>query len=368
MRLMNTPRSMEISITPRCNLRCRYCSHFSSASDVDQDLRLEDWLDFFDELGRNAVMDVTLEGGEPFLRQDLAPILDGIVKNRMRFGILTNGTLIDDAIVHHIETTRRCNQVQVSIDGSRPETHDRFRGEGSFERAIQGIRLLQRHGVPVSVRVTVHKHNVDDLEATARMLLEELGLPGFSTNSASFMGLCRAHADEVRLDTAQRTDAMATLLRLQKRYPGRISAAAGPLAEAVLWMGMTRALREGREAEPGRGFLSGCGGVMSGLAVRPDGAIIPCIQLSHMELGRINRDDIKGIWQDHPALARLRVRTATRLGDFEFCRGCVYIPYCTGGCPATAYTMMHDENHPSPEGCLKRFLEDGGRLPDEPER
>ncbi len=366
MRLMRTPRSVDIAITPRCNLRCRYCSHFSSAADTGSDRPLEDWLAFFEELGRHAVMDVTLQGGEPFVRQDLAAILDGIVKNRMRFSILTNGTLVDDAMAAHIASTRRCDKVQVSIDGSWPETHDPLRGKGSFERAIEGLRKLQRHGVPVSVRVTVHKHNVDDLEATARFLLEDLGLQGFSTNSASYMGLCRTDADDIRLDTAERSRAMTLLLELRKRYPGRISASSGPLAEADLWTTMVRNLKQGRRTEPGRGVLSGCGGVSSNLAVRPDGAIVPCIQLSHIELGRIGRDDLGTIWREHPALQRLRTRTALRLEDLDLCRGCDFIPYCTGGCPATAYTLTGDENHPSPEGCLKRFLEDGGRLPDEP--
>ncbi len=75
MRLMNTPRSVEISITNRCNLRCTYCSHFTSAGDVDQDLPTHEWLTFFEELGRCAVMGVTLEGGEPFCREDLRELI-----------------------------------------------------------------------------------------------------------------------------------------------------------------------------------------------------------------------------------------------------------------------------------------------------
>ena len=39
--------------------------------------------------------------------------------------------------------------------------------------------------------------------------------------------------------------------------------------------------------------------------------------------------------------------------------------YCTGNCPALAYTILGKENHPSPDACLKRFLDGGGVLPDE---
>jgi len=104
---------------------------------------------------------------------------------------------------------------------------------------------------------------------------------------------------------------------------------------------------------------------MSKMAVRADGVVVPCTQLNHMELGHINEDDLREIWQNHPQLERLRERGTIALCDFDFCTDCDYIPYCTGSCPALTYTILGEENHPSPDACLKRFLEEGGRLPDE---
>ncbi len=75
MPVMRTPKSMDLEITTRCNLRCEYCSHFTSAGDVELDLPKEEWLRFFEELNRCAVMEVNLSGGEPFLRKYLK---DGI--------------------------------------------------------------------------------------------------------------------------------------------------------------------------------------------------------------------------------------------------------------------------------------------------
>ena len=356
---------MDLAITNRCNLRCKYCSHFTSAADVVQDLSKEEWLHFFEELNRCAVMSVTLEGGEPFCREDLRELIQGIVANRMRFSILSNGTLITDEMAAFLSSTGRCDGLQVSIDGSNPMTHDTFRGEGNFIRAVEGIKSLQRHGVPVDVRVTVHKQNVKDLDEVARLLLEELGLPGFSTNAASYMGLCRQNAELVQLTVEERSLAMNTLLRLHKTYNERISAAAGPLAEGIGWLKMEQVRREGREHMSGRGHLTGCSGPMSNMAVRADGVMVPCTQISHIELGRINKDDLKEVWQNHSELRKLRERHNIPLSDFEFCRGCHYINYCTGNCPALAYTIVGEENHPGPDACLKRFLEAGGRLPDE---
>lgn len=365
MRLPGTPRSVDIAITNRCNLKCIYCSHFSSAGDVSRDLPTEDWLSFVEELGRCRVMRVTFEGGEPFVRRDLPAIVDAVVANRMRFAVLSNGTLVTDEIAAHLAATGRCDGVQVSVDGSRPETHDSCRGSGTFAAAVRGIRILQEHGLPVAVRATLHHHNVRDLEGIAAFLLDDLGLPSFSTNAASYMGLCRSNAAYVQLTVEDRVSAMETLLRLNREYDGRISAQAGPLADAATWTAMEKMRADGAPGfQNGCGFLTSCGGPYTKLAVRADGVFVPCLQLPQIELGTIGRDGLKEVWQAHPDLNRLRERSSIPLSSFDLCKTCEYLPYCRGGCPALAYTLTGEVYGPSPDGCLKRFLEDGGRLPE----
>ncbi len=364
IKILRAPISVNLTITNKCNLRCKYCSHFTSPGDVGKDLPGEEWLRFFEELNRCEVMRVTLSGGEPFYRKDLKGIVEGIIRNRMRFNILSNGTLITDEMAAFLASTGRCDGVQISIDGSVPMTHDAFRGKGTFYEAVRGIRFLQRRDVPVQVRVTIHRKNIDDLDRVAELLLEEIGLPGFSTNAASYMGLCRQNSEMVQLTTKERSIAMEKLLRLNLRYGDRISAAAGPLADGRNWLMMEDARRQGKGGRSGAGRLSGCHGPMTAIDVRADGIMVPCIQMSHIELGRINRDHLKEVWQHHRELKRLRSRINIPLTDFEFCKGCDYVDYCTGNCPALAYETVGEENHPSPDGCLRHFLEQGGRLPD----
>ena len=356
--VMRTPRHVDIDITNHCNLRCAYCYHFSSEGDVKTDLPAREWLKFFDELGRSAVMDVTLAGGEPFMRPDLFELIDGIVRNRMRFSILSNGTLITDEIAERLAGTGRCDYVQVSIDGSCAEVHDTCRGRGSFEKAVAGIRILQSHAVPVAVRFTVHHKNVHDLENAARFLLEDLGLPSFSTNAASYFGLCREHSDEVSLTVEDREYAMRTLLELDRRYDGRISAQAGPLADAKMWAAMLQGV-----ISDGGGTLSSCRCPNNTLAVRADGVYVPCTLLPMIELGRINHTPLTEIWHNHPEMIRLRERRIIPLSNFWQCRGCVYLPSCRGGCPGVTASITGDPYRPGTDICLRGFLEDGGSVP-----
>jgi SynChlorMet cassette radical SAM/SPASM protein ScmE len=362
---MRTPRSVDLEITSRCNLRCRYCYFFENPAVTYNELNTGEWLRFIAELGDCKVMKVCLAGGEPFIREDLAQLIEAIVKNRMRFSILSNGTLINDDIAEFIANTKRCDFVQVSVDGSCAEVHESGRGKGSFANAVRGIKILQKHGIPVTVRTTIHRHNVHDLENTAHFLLKELGLQDFSTNAAGFIGSCRKNSRDLLLTMEDRQAAMETLSRLALQYAGRITAQAGPLADAEFWERMETARRQKAPSFNNGGRLTGCGCTRNSIAVRADGTIVPCSMLAHLELGRINQNSLIEIWQKNHALNALRLRHNIPLADFAYCSDCGYLDYCTGNCPGLGYAMTGQVDFPSPDACLKRFLAEGGSMPAE---
>lgn len=354
---------VDIEITPRCNLRCGYCSYFNNPGEGYSELPASEWLRFFEELEACRVLNVCLSGGEPFIREDLGALLSGIVQHRMRFTVLSNGSLITDDMAEFIASTGRCDQVQISMDGSCAAIHDTFRGAGAFDGAVRGVRTLQRHGVPVSVRLTIHQRNVNDLEAAADFILNSLQIPAMGTNAASYLGSCAAREQDIALTLQDRQRAMRSLLDLRQKYPGRVKAQAGPLAEADSWLRMEDARRTGAQPFRTGGRLTGCGCVFTRMAVRADGAMIPCMLLPHLVMGRINHDSLEAAWRTAPALTAMRDRTAMRLDEHPFCAGCAYTDYCTGNCPAIAHTMTGSVNAPSPNACLRDFLAQGGVLP-----
>ncbi len=88
-----------------------------------------------------------------------------------------------------------------------------MRGQGSFAPAVAAIDNLQKVGLPVTVRVTVHPGNIDDLAAIAVLLLDEMGLPSFSTNAASALGSFAKYDESTFLTPVQRLQAMHNLAR-----------------------------------------------------------------------------------------------------------------------------------------------------------
>lgn len=119
--VMPTPRSVNIAITGRCNLRCQYCFYADEMTSL-ADLPTQKWLDFFVELKQMGVTEVCLSGGEAFTRPDLFTLIDGVIANRMRYTLLTNGTLISETTLAQFDVGKRrlrLNSIQVSIDGSK---------------------------------------------------------------------------------------------------------------------------------------------------------------------------------------------------------------------------------------------------------
>ena len=362
-RIMKTPRRVEIFITSRCNLKCEYCCHFTSSSDVEKDLNTADWLAFFEVLGRARVMTVNIVGGEPFTRPDFLALLDGIANNNMRYNIITNGTLIDEAIASHIAETNRCSEVTVSIDGADAWTNDRFRGNGSFKAATKGIAALKRYDLPVSATMTINKSNVNKLEEIAHFFLDRLGLFRFHTNSTSYLGKARERMDEFVLNAQDRSLAMRTLFDLRAKYNGRIGGRVGPIFEADIWTQLDQSSRNRGKGNGDEGRLRVCEQFYDSITVRSDGVLVPCGFLSHIELGDVTKSDFVDVWQNSDQLNILRSRNCQSMEDLSFCRNCRYVQYCTGGCPALAYSRYGDVNRPSFEGCLRQFLADGGILP-----
>jgi SynChlorMet cassette radical SAM/SPASM protein ScmE len=287
-------------------------------------------------------------------------IVDDIIDSGMRYSLLTNGTLVTDKVPGLFEVGKRRTRldvVQVSLDGSRAEIHDKSRGKGSFDRAVKGLRRLKSAGLPVTSRITLNRHNVDDLTDLCRLLLDDIGLESVGTNEAMPMGAGCFNRDTIALTAGQRLKAMRDLEALAVKYGGRITAMAGPLANRRMYRDMAHARATGEKPagwEMGR--LTACGCVFSSLAVRHDGTIVPCSMLSGMELGSINTDALEKIWKSHPALAALRERRTIPMNQVPGCENCPWAPYCSGGCPGLAFEMTGDVNRANPQDCYQRFL------------
>ncbi|MCL4234104.1 MAG: radical SAM protein [Deltaproteobacteria bacterium] len=149
------PLYVQFLMTERCALRCAYCEVPGMAS---EEMTTDAILAMFDELCRAGMRKLTLTGGDPLVRSDLPQIIHFVRERNVFCNIITTGHLLP----RRIDEIRRLNLVVVSIDGSK-DAHDRLRGAGSFDAAMEGIRTCVDAGIPVATNTVVTRHNMDRL-------------------------------------------------------------------------------------------------------------------------------------------------------------------------------------------------------------
>ncbi|RYZ89000.1 MAG: radical SAM protein [Proteobacteria bacterium] len=159
---------IQIDITNSCNLRCAHCYHSDHSNKGALDL--DSWkqvLRQYQLLTTKLVFkpSIILCGGEPLLSPNLFPLLEHIERlfPEARISILTNGTIIKEKMVGQFKPYKNL-QFQVSLDGPNAEIHDTVRGSGNFDRALEGIRLLQNANFKVKALAVLSRRNSSLIE------------------------------------------------------------------------------------------------------------------------------------------------------------------------------------------------------------
>jgi MoaA/NifB/PqqE/SkfB family radical SAM enzyme len=164
-----------------CNLTCHHC--FISCSPTNHSFELMPKEDVFRALDASrglGVKEYYFTGGEPFLH----PALIEILERTLELGpasVLTNGTLLKPAAIARLADAEASSmyslEFRVSIDGHSRELNDAIRGDGSFARAMAGVRLLLQHGfLPiVTVAQTWDDSLADEVFGGFVRLLEDEG-------------------------------------------------------------------------------------------------------------------------------------------------------------------------------------------------
>ena len=219
------PMGAVYEATMRCNLHCEFC-YVGDLLNLEGEWRQEMSLDalrraFPSEPG----LQVSLTGGEIFMRKDIMSVLDLFREKGYACGYLTtNGTIINEEraeALADLASAGFLKHISVSIDGPG-ELHDVARGlKGTFERTCAGLQRLQdaarRKHAPlrVSINTTVAHESLDALDQMVEVA-EELGVDAIGLNHLMFSTPDEV-AETVRLIGAKDASVIATFVT---RDPG----------------------------------------------------------------------------------------------------------------------------------------------------
>ena len=329
-----------LEVTSRCNAKCEHCGS-SCGEKIPKDeielkylkKALKEVADAYD--ATKILLNVT--GGEPLLRSDLFELMQYAVDLGYRWGMTTNGMLINKDIAKKIEKTKM-DTVSISIDGLK-ETHEKFRKvPGCFDKIIAGIKLLQKNKYLQTLQVTTvaNKRNIDQLEDLYKLMLE-LGIKDWRVINCDPIGRAKINND-ILLD-AEDYKYLFKFIK-KKNDEGKIKVTYG--CSHYLGVDLEHTIRP---------YYFACLTGLSVASILSNGDIFVCPNVERRpELiqGNIKKDSFVDVWENKFEQFRKK-----RVNQNKKCKECSEFKFCAGD---SFHTWNFDENKPNI--CLKEILKE----------
>ncbi len=331
------PFILELEITRRCNLRCVHCYAEAEDRTYDSELTFEDIERVLDDGRSLGIRELSLTGGEVFMRPDFLCIVDAALERDYDVRFVTNATLLDEALLAAL-CVRPIKLITVSLDAVTAGPHERIRGIGSHAPAMNAIDRLHQAGFRLSIITAFSTLNIEDFDALlAFCIARKLD---WQVQMTSAKGRCRkgitftpdayyAFGEKVAAAIAARPpiniipmDDLATFSHLP------------PLSLlSRTWQGK-------------------CTGGLLNLFVRANGDVTPCSALAFPEciVGNVRRDSLRTVCLEERCRHNLAWLTTETLTGA--CASCPYRSKCRGGCPEILLSMC--KNRTENEYCFHR--------------
>jgi radical SAM protein with 4Fe4S-binding SPASM domain len=323
-------------VTLACDLACHHCGSRAARARPDE-LTTEEALDLADQLAALGANEVTIIGGEAYLRDDWTDIIRRIVSHGMRCGMATGGRgLTTERIL--AAKAAGLEAISVSVDGLE-EQHDALRGvRGSFRAAIDAMdRVRAIGGIRLTANTQINKHSLPVLEEVFDVIATH-GATAWQVQLTAAMGRAAdpfKGGGPVFLEPYEVLYAHPKLARLKREgerrgvtlWPGNNVGHFGPF-EGVI-RGHFKA-----------GYRGACGAGRLSLGIEANGDVKGCPSLPTREYvgGNVREQRLVDIWERSAPLRFTRDLTAQDLKGF--CKDCYYADECRGGCHWTSHVLL----------------------------
>ncbi len=310
------PSSINVEITYRCNEFCKFCA--SNAGVPEENELTDAEIDrLLDEIISLRITPVTITGGEPLLKKDLViHMAERIYNAGLKPNLLTNGTLLTQPLARQLKKAG-IQFVQVSLDGTCPETNDMIRGrKGGFNQTLKGIQALKEAGINVSISTVFIKENFHEMRAIHE-LGQKIDVP---VSSAIVSPTGRGFDKDLLLNPEQ-------------------------ICEHFCYTHETEDKKIARLTIPREKCSIGTSPVIT-----PTGDVYPCMLTKYepLNLGNVRESSLTEIWQNSNLLKEIY---QLNVHSLEPCRTCKNRLFCGGGCRGHAFAFHHTLYKNDPYRC-----------------
>jgi mycofactocin radical SAM maturase len=268
---------------------------------------------------------INIGGGEPLLREDILDVLGYADQKKLPVQLSTNGTLVNEEIAAFLSRMEDI-RIQVSLDGSSSRLNDTIRGSGSFEGALNAIKLLSSRGIETSVNFVATNLNFHDLESCYQ--LAKSYRAAFRVSRLRPSGMARSFYENYRLSTEQNKQLYCWL----QEHPD-VSTGDSFFFLSVLGKPLNS--------------MNSCGAAAMTCSIAPNGDVYPCAFLMDEErAGNIRQEKLSKIWRNSRVFKQFRTKI------IKECLECTHFTSCGGGCPAVSVYYSGELFRRDPE-CLQ---------------
>ena len=330
-------------ITLRCDHACAHCGSRAVKARPDE-LDRDELLDVADQLVRLGFREVTLIGGEAYLRPECAEVIERLADGGVRVTMQTGGRGFTRELARDLAQAG-LSAVGVSIDGLEAE-HDRLRNApGSHRSALAALDAARAAGLITTTNSQINRLNRHTLTEMIH-LFRDRGVRAWRGQLTVPMGRAADHPEWI-LQPWMILQVMDTLAALQLAEVERVRAAGLPPEAAMRVQAgnnlgyygpheVTLRSRPGGEAA----WWTGCKAGQYTIGIESDGAVKGCPSLPTRPYvgGNVRDLSIEELWRNDPVVGFTRDRTTDELGGF--CKTCEYAETCTAGCSFTAHCTL----------------------------
>ncbi len=300
--LRRFPLTVNLLITSRCNLKCQICTAKRMLNEAGE-LTSEQIKSFIRRVHRYKPS-IFVGGGEPFAREDIFDILAEIKKFKLKYGVVTNGTLLDCNKIRQLLSVEP-DILIFSVYGDK-QLHEELTGaSGTFELICRNIRYLVEKKINsrIILNCVINEKNYQQLE-NITLLGKELGVHRVRFEHLVFvtgeeykkhLAVCRKRFSPKECEMTTHIQDINnvdigevlkdTVPRLKKKY-----------GNFVLFKPYLSRNELGGWYRNGFKFSRRCLFISHSVFIKQNGDIIPCQFLSDYKLGNIREDNLAVVW------------------------------------------------------------------------
>ena len=305
-------------LTDTCNLRCIDC--YQEKYTKETELPLNKLIQVYENLVSavkkwNKRLTINLTGGEPLIKNDIWELVDHLNNSNyvQELGLITNGTIIDKH-VPCLKEYGKLKTIYISLDGTTPEINDFIRGAGTFKKTIENIKLLRKNNLPVTLMFTLMKNNLADA-VNLYDFSKSLGVDGYIIERFIPLGNGLKISDKI-VNGEDLNDLYRNIFqKCEVEYNPQ---------DLVQYRALQVKFSE-KDV-----FAAQCIVAKDGLALLPDGTVLPCRRFS-IPVGNLLTDSLENIWSNSTLLNDLRNKKNLKgkcgkcgVSDCIGCRAMVY--------------------------------------------